>query len=250
MRLNINVFAEKTCELFAIDRTVYHEIEVSDVVKHVFVEFVCYFSYNGDEEKLLALDASKKITYFTNPEDKLDRQYTYKIKQDGRYRYYKYGLYTIDHPSIYDGVTYRIQNKVFFHEGKIYYGLQDTSTPVFNSANSKIITNWYTLREYTPQSIDFWYDTEIFSICNLNKCLVALQKKAIFDGLKNCNFGECDKDRDLKAQRDFLFISVFVLDYLMDIGNYEEAQRILESLSTCASLCDDNLLHGNTKCCG
>lgn len=140
MRLEIKVYAEKTCDLYAIDRTNYQEAQVDDVIKHVFVEFVCYYPYSTDEGKLLALDSSKKITTFTSDEN-LDREYTYKIKQDGRYRYYKYGLYTIDHPAIYYDNIYHITNKVFFYNGKVYYGLQDTSTPVFDSSNTKVITN-------------------------------------------------------------------------------------------------------------
>ena len=88
----------------------------------------------------------------------------------------------------------------------------------------------------------------MFTICNLNQCLIALQKKAIFAGLKNCNYGVCEENKSLKLQRDFLFISVYVLDYLIEIGNYLEAQRILEALSTCGNLCNDNMLMNNNCC--
>ena len=250
MRLNINVNSNKFCRLVASDKTKYEETQVNDIVKHVFVEFMVYFPYLAEEENLLALDNSKKITYFTNDSDynSLDRHYSYHLKRDGRYRYYKYGLYTIEHPSIFNGQTYTIAGKVFFHNDIIYYGINDTNQPIFDKDNSIVIDNWYKLREYFAYGIDFFYDIEMFTICNLNQCLIALQKKAIFAGLKNCNYGVCEENKSLKLQRDFLFISVYVLDYLIEIGNYLEAQRILEALSTCGNLCNDNMLMNNNCC--
>lgn len=143
MRLNINVNSNKLCRLVASDKTKYEETQVSDIVKHVFVEFMVYFPYLAEEENLLALNNSKKITYFTNDSDynSLDRHYMYHLKRDGRYRYYKYGLYTIEHPSIFNGQTYTIAGKVFFHNDIIYYGINDTNQPIFDKDNSIVIDN-------------------------------------------------------------------------------------------------------------
>lgn len=137
-RLNIKVFSDKTCELYAIDDSVYSEL--SDITKHVFVEFLCEFPYQEDETTLLALDNTKKITMF-NQSLSLDREYVYKLKKDGRYRYYKYGVYTYDHPYVYDGTSYNISGKVFFYEGKIYMGLNNVATADLIPTNSKVITN-------------------------------------------------------------------------------------------------------------
>ena len=141
MRLHINLSADRDCIFTAHDKTDYHELENHNIIKHVFVEFVCYFPYAADENDLLAIDASKKLTSFIHQHEFLDRIYNYKLKQDGRYRYYKYGLYTIDHPSVFNGSEYLIAGKVFYDDVKIYFGLQNTTTPEFTDDNSEIITN-------------------------------------------------------------------------------------------------------------
>jgi len=84
----------------------------------------------------------------------------------------------------------------------------------------------------------------------LDRCLFELQRKAFFDGLKNCSFGACETNKMLKLQRDFLFITVYILRYLIDIGSYLEAQRIIEALATCGNLCDDSLSMNKRCGCG
>ena len=44
---------------------------------------------------------------------------------------------------------------------------------------------------------------------------------------------------------------MYVFDYLKDIGNLTEAQRVLDNMSSCDSLCGDLLNNSNNDCgCG
>ncbi len=241
MRLDINLKMNNDCNFQAYDTSEYTEANSADLLQHVFLEFMVLLPYSPTIQ-LLPIKASKKITRFTNTSNNitLDRRYLYSLQNDGRYLYSKYGLMTINHSGIYDGQTYNIKNKVFYDNDKIYFGIENTTTPIFDNTNSKEIVNWYDLRQYVAYGINFFFDKEIISICKLEKCLINLQKQAIFDGLKNCDYNSCKKNDSIKLQRDFLFTSVYVLQYIISSGNFLEAQRIIESLSSCGSLCDDS----------
>lgn len=82
-------------------------------------------------------------------------------------------------------------------------------------------------------------DCEIFSICKLRNCLIDKERFAITSFLKGCTTNShCNTSN--KATNDFLLVSIFLLENLICRGNYEEAIRIVESISNCG-VC------GNTK---
>lgn len=92
----------------------------------------------------------------------------------------------------------------------------------------------------------FSFQKVVFSVCKLQKCLVNLQKQ-IIDNPKSCN--ECSSTSSVRYRRDFLLSALYVLDYLKDRRNYDEAQRIIDNISGCGSLCED--LTNNNDCgCG
>lgn len=51
-----------------------------------------------------------------------------------------------------------------------------------------------------------------------------------------------------RYRRDFLLSALYVFDYLKDRGEYDEAQRILDNLTSCSDLCGDYL--STNKDCG
>lgn len=87
---------------------------------------------------------------------------------------------------------------------------------------------------------------ETFSICKLKKCLANLELNAFQEMLKNCGKLKCKND-DIKAQRDFLFIAVWLIEHYIELGNIEMAQSIYERLQTCGDLCG-NLLKDKRSC--
>lgn len=99
----------------------------------------------------------------------------------------------------------------------------------------------FVLRE-TDYDID-----DTLSICNLKKCLAELELKWFRDMLKNCGSLICKND-EIKAQRDFIFIAVWLIEHYVELGNIEKAQVIYDSLRRCGNLCS-NLLK-NKKDCG
>lgn len=87
---------------------------------------------------------------------------------------------------------------------------------------------------------------EILSICKLKKCLAALELQVFQDMLKNCGKTLC-KTNDVKSQRDFLFIAVWLIEHYIELGNIEMAQSIYERIKGCGNLCQ-NLLNDKKNC--
>lgn len=77
---------------------------------------------------------------------------------------------------------------------------------------------------------------DIFSLCKLRNCTIQLEKESIYNFIHNYKGDSCKK---LKNQpiKDILLISIFVLENLISMEKYTEAEMILESLSTCDMLC-------------
>lgn len=239
MNVNINL-SKCNCEFIAVDNTEYSTM----LDKLIFIEFLCYFAYNDDLNTLLPISSSKKISDSTNYQC-----YRYKTNYDGRYIYCKYGIYNPE--SLKENNEYKIKDKVFYYNNNIYIGVQNITTlDDLNNTNAKLISNWYLLikeKDTNPNlHLDYYYTTEFFTYCKLNKCVFNYQRQTVFDYIDACN-NICKKDNQ-KEIRDFLFISLYILEYLVCVGNYSEAQRILENLSSCGNLCDDNLLNISNNC--
>ena len=83
-------------------------------------------------------------------------------------------------------------------------------------------------------------------ICALKKCLANLELKVFQELLKNCGSIKCKND-EWRAQRDFLFIAVWLIEHYLELGNIEKAQAIYESIQSCGSLCG-NLLNNKNDC--
>lgn len=93
----------------------------------------------------------------------------------------------------------------------------------------------------------FFPKKSIFSTCKVRKCLIYLQRKMLF-GVDPIN--RCQSSSELRNRRDFLLSAMYVLNYLVETGNFEEAQRIVDNLSSCGFSCDDDLENFNDCGCG
>lgn len=76
---------------------------------------------------------------------------------------------------------------------------------------------------------------EIFIKCHLEDCYVDYSKKLLEAQLRNCT-------RNIEGQfeRDFLWMTLNVINYYIEYGQYNEAQRILEQVNYCNGFCNNN----------
>lgn len=103
-----------------------------------------------------------------------------------------------------------------------------------------IESGWIGVSDITPD-ID-----EMLCICSLKKCLAKLELQVFQEMLKNCGSINC-KDSEIKSQRDFLFIAVWLIEHYLELGNIEKARAIYESIRSCGSICG-NLLKNKNNC--
>ena len=88
---------------------------------------------------------------------------------------------------------------------------------------------------------------DVFYTGHLQECYINYCKK-VFDSVNEC----APKDRDYNTYaRDFLWMTLNIIDYLISFKQYLEAQRLLEMFNTCNGFCNDRQLHGfKSKSCG
>lgn len=168
------------------------------------------------------------LEFLINPD--ADNNKTIKISKNYDDYYYcdlpSDGLYVYHKLKIFD--------KAFVDEN--YMGL------CYDSKHNKLIFKGVELKDifeilpYLDKS-DYgvleYIKSPIFSICKLQNCLKELQKKSI----TQCRGGLCDNFESDRKLRDFLFISIYVLENLIDQERFGEASDILKSLSSCAPIC-------------
>ena len=259
--LSIQLSVSPQCQLIAIDNTnyldIYGENGIEDVINHISLEFLVYANETYPIDSTIVLkEYDQNIT-------------TINFPKDGTYTYYKFMVPKIEHfvKSDLEQSTYniiKILDETFYWNGNFYIGKKDLLVSG-NDINTIIIDNINTIlsEEYSYQInnyLEIWesiqqnkstqtfsYQEIIFSVCKLQNCLVNLQRK-ILDNPKNCL--ECDLSASIRYRRDFLLSSLYVFDYLKDQKNYDEAQRILDNLSSCIDICGENLDFNNNCGCG
>lgn len=260
--LSIQLIVNPQCQLVAVDNTKYVNIQtpdgnfLDDITKHVSLEFLVYLDNDDYEDKTLIF---KK--YLHNREEYNKNITVIDFPKDGTFTYYKLMIPTLEHLIKDDGEFYtvvKLKDQTFYHKGKFYLGLEDTRLSEgiedFDKAlkdikltkdNVEEISNYLDI--YKKQGTQtFSYQKIIFSVCKLQNCLVNLQKQILMDP-NSCS--DCSNNTSIRYKRDFLLSALYVLDYLKDRNNYDEAQRILDNLSSCGdSLCGDILSKNDCGC--
>lgn len=162
--------------------------------------------------------------------ENLDNEFVFDLPKDGLYAYYKIKIYKKEY--IEDAT-----NNKFYYDDKIMFGNEEIINPedIINKLDIS-----YGIIDY--------YEHPIFSLCKLENCILSLEKNTILNesndylGTANCN-----KNDQIKKQRDFLFITLFVLKNLICQERFVEAKEVLDSISSCESLCE-NLKNTKSNC--
>lgn len=86
-------------------------------------------------------------------------------------------------------------------------------------------------------------DVDLFFIGNLQQCYINRCKNILNDVLY-----ECPTKSDDTQIRDILWMTINVLNYLIDFKQYEEAQRILENFNKCGRYCNPQKPKNKINC--
>lgn len=124
-----------------------------------------------------------------------------------------------------------------------------TNHPIDN-LEKKLKGTWDSFREWLKSEEGEIFELEgpveqIFSICNLRKCAIALERESIEEFLSTCGKKNCNTRTVKHYTRDLLLIAIFVLENLICQGKFAEAENIIESLSSCGTICGNQI----KSCC-
>lgn len=249
--LKINLIVKPNCVLVAVDNTNYLSSGV-DLSNYVSFEFLSY----ADDNKVLpnSIIAHKE---FHNRDHYLNFfNSEFHLETDGTYSYYKLVIPLVSYFEDEDdlGKYINLVDELFIYDRKLYKSnISDEEGRSIEEVieNSEEITDYIEaynikLSNKASQTL-FSPKINVFSVCNLQKCLVYLQRELLKN---NCSYNSCNFNEQIRNKRDFLLGAMYVFDYLKDLGNFTEAQRILDNLSSCDSLCED-MDNSNNNCgCG
>ena len=86
---------------------------------------------------------------------------------------------------------------------------------------------------------------DLFFNGNLQQCYINYCKK-IYDSLLNkCN--KSDYNNDIYA-RDFIWMTLNIIDYLVGFKQYMEAERVIEQFNSCGSFCQNSNTSNHSSC--
>lgn len=253
--LDTQLIIHSDCKLTSICHTDFNHINPDINNKYISVEFLKY------KDKCLYDSCIVKTSI-------IDSSSEFALLKDGIYEFNKYLIPSLEYLLIdtdkYDAEGNMLYNEIcladsyFYYNDNIYYINVNEDYHINNYMTAQNFINTYKhdiLKHATKIDIEYLSNnTEIgnqtyfckkiaFTYCNLIKCFVSLQSN-----LAN-NFCNQSCENSDVYNRDFLLSTIYVLDYLRDINNFKEAQRILDNINECSGFCKSETLT-KCNCCG
>lgn len=148
--------------------------------------------------------------------------------QEVKFKYKGDGQYTICKITISSDTT---QSNHFDTESKKFYIL-------YNEASLKQIVD---LRDIQKEYIYYFFT------CQLRKCFINICQEIFKSQTSICN--KPSTDGSLTYKRDLLWSALNVIEYLIDMCQIEEAQRLLDEITDCNGLCPkSNIINSGCGC--
>lgn len=102
----------------------------------------------------------------------------------------------------------------------------------------------YMVTNLDADPADPWEKPYVFNLCNLQKCFY----KHVNDILKKMCSDKCSKEDT--ATRDLIWMALNAIQYLLDNGQFYEAQCLLERITSCNGVCKDATKSKVSNDCG
>lgn len=161
---------------------------------------------------ILQLNKTTEITSQVFIKTSEDQKVLFDIGLDGFYT-----LVTLKVPIEY-GIYFYSNNK-FYH---LYEEIELQELIELNPNVTKIETTY-----------DYYFQT-----CRLRNCFVNICYQ-IFDTQASINCNNSKLDQNLIYKRDLVWSALNVLKYMVELNQYEEAERLLERIMGCNGLCSN-----------
>lgn len=129
-----------------------------------------------------------------------------------------------------------ITKPYYYFNGKFYKGVEEVELQELISINPEV------------SKLDIQID-DYFQICHLRQCFIDICYE-IFKQTQSirCNINVLDKN--LIYKRDLLWSAINVIKYLVEQKQFDEAERLLNNITSCNGLCDSNQNKECGCCCG
>lgn len=153
--------------------------------------------------------------------DKESQQIIYKGAKDGFYSIQKLTI-PLDESAPY-----------YYKDGKYYHNIKEVELQELANVNPEV----------SKISVEYIY---YFSTCNLRNCYI----KACYDIFDQQN-SICNKitsDKSLTYKRDLIWSALNVINYMFEMGQIDEAQRLLEEITECNGLCPQTINNNSSGC--
>lgn len=242
MEFDVNISTEKCGKItitdYAIDYNQYIDEDVEDIS-----EFDKYkFSQSVTINCILKVTPSSAtiLDVLQNTHESFEDQSTFNVKDDG--------YYVIEH--------FVIPNKNWYNTVASDYNEVNEYSTIYIADQGKIFKQLNgELKECTvkeilernPEGTTLMKCTaKMFYTGNLKECYISYCKK-VFDGLMS----KCStKNDDDVWTRDFLLMTLNIIDYLIGFNSYMEASRILSEITRCGGFCSGGKSINKISGCG
>ena len=197
----IKITMDQNCNLVIEDNSFDPDYVQVFIIKHST-------SQGEDSQKIIVRDRRDTPVVFPNAPDGLYSIYKLTIPLDETMPYcYK------------DGKYYKNNQELCVED--IVQAIEEVSLQELIDVNPKV----------SEIKFDYYY---YFSTCNLRKCFIQICKDILNQKASAC---EPHPDASLTYKRDLLWTALNVIKYMTEMGQYDEALRLLEEITTCNGLC-------------
>lgn len=241
-RLFMEIGINDNGNLYVVDNSPYERWieEYEEGINHIVFERVVEYDLDNERE----LNIIEENSTHPSSIEELCSNKEFDLPKDGLYLYQKMIIPTEEHrgeSTCYAKEVVVKQNGIDLVDFAIYIEengeeRQIDFTEAFDYVNDVNTGN------------AFWFDDYVFSIFNLIKCYVLMEKQRIANWLKNNCKANCDTISTINTNADMLMVAVTVLTYLISKRQFVEAYRLLNGLETCGNLCKD--FRNDIKGCG
>lgn len=189
-------------DTLTLDIITKEKLDTTEIVALSFIPHIKDHSLNESQISLKS-DGRFKITHIIIP------TLEWYLKKDWSCQKYK-NIYITDHNKIY-----KIENKEYIEIDPL-----DLTTNI-NLEKSTIVKD----------------EKLFFTICYLYKCYMNMCTELLSTMEKNAPTYDKDLDKNIVYKRDFLYISIKILQKLIECCNFEDSEEIIEGLEGCNGFC-------------
>lgn len=172
-----------------------------------------------------------------------------------------------DHSSEIDSCTFKVKDDGYYVVDHIVLPtlkwLDNTTEDFLEYYDTVYVTDGEKVYKAIGKSLEECTVREILERNSENTTIMKCKIDIVYTGnLQNCYFNYCQQlfdtvldkcktgDENLTFARDFIWMTLNIIDYLVCCKQYLEAQRIIETFMTCNGLCNSINTNKNKFSCG